>query len=89
MEVKYRRAFLKDLKRLRGTPVYQQIYDLAFTTLIEVDTLQEVPNIKALRGTSHRYRVRLGNYRVGLEVKSNEVEVMRVLHRREFYRYFP
>ena len=44
---------------------------------------------KAMRGYPNRYRIRIGNYRIGIEVHGDNVEVMRVLHRREFYRYFP
>ncbi len=87
MNVQYRQTFLKDLKRLKNQPIYQAAYDLAFTTLPQVETLREVPGVKALKGK--RYRVRLGDYRVGLEVDGDDAQVMRVLHRREFYRYFP
>ena len=40
-------------------------------------------------GYAGRYRIRIGNYRIGIEVNEDVIEVMRVLHRREFYRYFP
>ncbi|MDY6784849.1 MAG: type II toxin-antitoxin system RelE/ParE family toxin [Cyanobacteriota bacterium] len=89
MEIQYRQAFLKDLKHLKSSSIYQRIYNLAFTTLPALNTLQEIPNLKAMRGYTSRYRIRLGDYRVGIEVKENTIEVMRVLHRREFYRYFP
>ncbi|NEP44410.1 MAG: type II toxin-antitoxin system RelE/ParE family toxin, partial [Okeania sp. SIO2H7] len=62
---------------------------LAFTTLPKAATLQEVPNVKAMVGIPNRYRIRIGNYRVGVEVKDETVTLMRVLHRGEFYRYFP
>ena len=32
---------------------------------------------------------KFGNYRIGIEVHNDIVEIMRVLHRKEFYRYFP
>lgn len=89
MEVQYREAFLKDLKQLKSSTLYQRIYELAFTTLPEISTLQEIPNIKVMRGYTGRYRIRIGDYRVGIEVNGDVIEVMRVLHRREFYRYFP
>lgn len=89
MEVQYRKSFLRDLKKLKGQPVYDKIFKFAFTTLPEVDTLRDVTNIEAMKGYSNRYRIRIGNYRVGIEVHGDNVEVMRVLHRREFYRYFP
>jgi mRNA-degrading endonuclease RelE of RelBE toxin-antitoxin system len=89
LEVQYREAFLKDIKQLKSSTLYQRIYELAFTTLPEISTLQEIPNIKAMRGYTGRYRIRIGDYRVGIEVNGDVIEVMRVLHRREFYRYFP
>jgi mRNA interferase RelE/StbE len=89
LEVLYREAFLKDLKQLKSSTSYQRIYELAFTTLEAINTLEEIPNIKAMRGYSGRYRIRIGDYRMGIEVNGDAIEVMRVLHRREFYRYFP
>ena len=89
METRYRKAFLKDLKRLKGRPEYGRIFDVVFTTLPDVSALKDVANVKAMKGHSNRYRIRVGPYRVGIEVHGNHVEVMRVLHRKEFYRYFP
>lgn len=87
MNVLYRTSFLRDLKKQRAD--YNAIYTLAFETLPTTNTLQELPQVKALTGHSGRYRIRLGNYRIGLEVTANTIELVRVLHRRDFYRYFP
>ncbi len=89
MEIEYRQSFLKDLKNLRGTEVYARVYELTFTELPEVKTLQDVVNVKALKGYPGRYRIRMGDYRIGIEVVGEMIEIIRVLHRREFYRYFP
>jgi mRNA interferase RelE/StbE len=89
LDVEYRQSFLKDLKNLRGTAVYAKVYELAFVTLPELETSQDIPNIKALKGYADRYRVRIGDYRVGVEMANHTIEVIRVLHRKEFYRYFP
>lgn len=89
MEVKYRKTFLKDLKKLKNEPVYQQVFELAFTRLSEAKTLRDVAGVRAMKGYPKRYRIRIGKYRVGIEVQGNNVEMMRVLHRNEFYRYFP
>jgi mRNA-degrading endonuclease RelE of RelBE toxin-antitoxin system len=45
--------------------------------------------IKALIGSGNRYRIRIGDYRVGIEINGDTLELFRVLHRKEFYRYFP
>ena len=89
MEVRYRELFLRDLKKLKNQPIHDEVFELVFTILPKVKTLRDVTGIKAMKGYPNRYRIRLGNYRVGIEVHGDTVEVMRVLHRREFYRYFP
>lgn len=89
MEVRYRQLFLRDLKKLKKQPVYDQVVELAFTVLPAITTLQEVSGVKAMKGFSNRYRIRLGDYRIGIELYSDSIEMVRVLHRREFYRYFP
>lgn len=88
MKVQYRESFLRDLKKLKGQPVYNKIFEFTFTILPEVDRLLDVTGVKAIRSHPNRYRIRIGNYRVGIEVCGDNVEVIRVLHRREFYRYF-
>ena len=89
MKVEYRKLFLKDLKKLKKQLIYQSIYDIAFNTLVSSDSMQDLPNVKALTGAPNRYRIRVGDYRIGVELNGDTVELMRVLHRREFYRYFP
>ncbi|MFQ5631415.1 MAG: type II toxin-antitoxin system RelE/ParE family toxin [bacterium] len=89
MDVRYRKQFLKDLKKLKHLPIYDQIVNLAFKKLPKAKTINEISGVKAMRGYPKRYRIRIGNYRIGIEAVHNDVEVMRVLLRSEFYRYFP
>ena len=89
MKIEYRQLFLKDLKKFKKQPIYKQIYTLIFDILPTVKSLQDVPNVKSLVGTQNRYRIRIGDYRIGIEINGDNLEVLRVLHRREFYRYFP
>ncbi|MEZ2302159.1 MAG: type II toxin-antitoxin system RelE/ParE family toxin [Microcoleus sp.] len=51
---------------MKSSTSYQRIYELAFTTLEVINTLEEIPNIKAMRGYSGRYRIRIGDYRMGI-----------------------
>lgn len=89
MKIEYRQLFLKDLKKLKNQPIYKQIYTLMFDILPTVKSLQDVPNVKSLVGTPNRYRIGIGDYRIGIEINNDNLEVLRALHRREFYRYFP
>jgi|WetSurMetagenome_2_1015567.scaffolds.fasta_scaffold841308_1 mRNA interferase RelE/StbE len=89
MKVAYRKLFLKDLHNLRHTEVYGRIKDLVFETLPDCERLSEVQGLKPLRQKKNAFRIRLGEYRIGLKMEGDVVEVMRVLPRKDFYRYFP
>jgi mRNA-degrading endonuclease RelE of RelBE toxin-antitoxin system len=89
LKVQYRQTFLKDLKRLQNQPIYKQIFELAFETLPGAVSLADITNVKAIKGYTGRYRVRIGDYRIGLEMTDGTARLMRVLHRKDFYRYFP
>lgn len=96
MRTEFRRSFERDLRRVKKD---REILDRIRAAIEEVeaaDDLRELPNIKKLRGGSgDYYRLRVGDYRLGLEVElggiENEVVVVfvRCLHRRDIYRYFP
>ena len=89
MEVLYRKAFLKDLKKLKNRSAYDRVFQLAFSDLPKSEALREVPGVTPMTGHPGRYRIRIGDYRVGIEFSGNKVELVRALHRRDFYRYFP
>ena len=46
-------------------------------------------NLRKLRGSDRYYRIRVGEYRVGLSVEGDTVTFVRFLHRKDVYRYFP
>ncbi len=89
MDVKYREAFLRDLKKLKRHPLYDRIHDFAFKDLPQAKSLTEFADVKAMSGHRNRFRIRIGSFRVGIRVDRDIVEIMRVLDRRDFYRYFP
>lgn len=55
----------------------------------QAESLSRLANIKKLQSNSNFYRIRIGNYRVGLVVEGETVIFARFLHRKEIYRYFP
>jgi mRNA-degrading endonuclease RelE of RelBE toxin-antitoxin system len=87
--VRYAESFLKDLKALKSTPYYKRIKALCFDELPAATAMQQIKNLKKIEGHKDFFRLRLGDYRIGLHIKGNNVEVLRVLHRKEIYKYFP
>lgn len=88
MKIQFRESFERDLKKIKNPPLLKQIKKLIFK-IESCSALTEIPNVKKLAGGNNFYRIRLGDYRVGLYVGKSVVEFVRVLHRKEIYRYFP
>lgn len=89
MKPNYLPTFIKDLKSLKSTSSYSAIKKLVFTDILGVQNLKEISNLKKLKGDYNAYRIRVGDYRIGFFLEDNTITFARVLHRREFYRYFP
>ncbi|MBD2384271.1 type II toxin-antitoxin system RelE family toxin [Cylindrospermum sp. FACHB-282] len=89
MNTQYLPSFVKDLKVLKSTPSYESIKKFAFEEIRQISTFQEIANIKKLQGYDNAYRIRVGDYRIGIIFDGETVIFERVLHRKEIYRYFP
>ena len=88
MTVSFRKSFLRDLKKLKDARVRGRVRDV-IEAVAEADSLADLPDVKKMSGGSGYYRVRVGGYRIGLAVEDGEVEFVRVLDRKDIYRYFP
>ncbi len=49
----------------------------------------EIGDLKKLSGSDDAYRIRVGEYRVGVVIEGDAVEFVRFLPRRDLYRFFP
>ena len=88
MKVRFKASFAKDLRALKDKALLERIKAL-IANVEAAQSLAEVSNLKKLHGGGGHYRVRIGDYRVGLATEEGVVVFVRVLHRREVYRYFP
>ncbi len=88
MKVRFKASFASDLRALSDKSLLERIRSL-IAEVESAESLREIPNLKKLRGGGAYYRARLGDYRVGFAVEGDTVFFVRVLHRREVYRYFP
>ncbi|MEX0812216.1 MAG: type II toxin-antitoxin system RelE/ParE family toxin [Chitinophagales bacterium] len=88
MIVKIDKTLNKDLKKVKDKSVASKLAGII--KIIRNSTLlTDVPNIKKLKGTKNLYRIRIRDYRLGLAVEGECVELIRLLHRKDIYRYFP
>ena len=88
MEVEFTSSFTRDLRRLRNADLRGRVERI-------IEEMERAPEIAAvagaakLKGLGQHYRIRVGDYRIGLSMEGDTAIVTRFLHRRDIYRYFP
>ena len=87
MNVTVRKSFEKDAVKLPGFA--QQRLALLIEELEKATALSQITNCKKLTGFKNAYRIRLGEYRIGFFWDKTSIDLVRVLPRKEMYRYFP
>jgi mRNA interferase RelE/StbE len=88
MNVEFAEKFYKDLNGLKSKELRNRIADIIDECRNAV-SLVEIRNLKKLSGYKFYYRVRVGDYRIGIEVNEAMVKFLRVAHRKDIYRIFP
>ncbi len=88
MQVSYNKKFLKDLASL---PSKQRIKveQLVFKEIYAFKFLSEIHNLKKLTGYKLYYRIKVGDYRIGLKFDNQLLTFERALHRKDIYNLFP
>jgi mRNA interferase RelE/StbE len=89
VNLEFKKSFAKDLKKKakeanllsRVQEIIQQVDD--------ADRIDDIKNLKKLKAEGNYYRIRFGDYRIGLTIEGDTVCFVRCLHRSEIYRYFP
>lgn len=88
MEVKIDKSFRKDLIKIKDRSLRIKIVSV-IEDVEKADSAGAIKDIAKIRGTSGYYRIRIGNYRLGIIISGSTVEFIRCLHRKDIYKYFP
>ena len=89
MIVEFDKSFEKSLRPVHDKTVLRKLKRIII--LIENSpSLLHLPNILKLTGFSHFYRIRIGDYRVGIElINKTTVRFIIIAHRKDIYKIFP
>ncbi len=87
MRLEFKESFLRDLKKIKERKIKQEIKKLIET--VEQASLNEVKDVKKIKGYKDFYRIKMGNYRVGIKKTKDSIIFVRILHRKDIYKYFP
>lgn len=88
MKVKFEAKFAKDLCTIREQKMLSKVQEI-IGECKSASSLSELNHVKKMQGYERFYRIRLGDYRIGLEFVDGELIFTRFLHRKEVYKYFP
>ena len=89
MDVFYAKSFDKDIERLmHDKGILKKLAD----SIVEIKSCNrviDIRNIKKLGGYQYYYRMKIGDYRLGIKLESNRIVLLRFLHRKDIYKHFP
>ena len=88
MKIGFRDSFAKDLKGVRDKGLLKRVAEL-IEVIEKSGSLATIPNLKKLKGGGNYFRLRFGDYRVGLALENDIVIFVRFLNRKDIYKYFP
>ena len=88
MEVVYLTSFLKDLKKIKDKKTLVRVKALLLD-LKSVNDVDKIKHVKKLKGHPFAYRIRIGDYRIGIYCSEGVIKVARFVKRNDIYKLFP
>ena len=88
MIVEFLDSFYRDLEN-KVQPQDKSRLIKTILAIEEAETMNKFPNLKKLAGHRFAYRIRLGDYRLGIFIENNVVQLARFVYRKDIYKLFP
>lgn len=81
-------SFLKDIKKLDNTDIANKLQNV-ISQIKSSESIQDIFHLRKLKSYKSYYRIRVGDYRLGLKIESSNVTFIRFMHRKDIYKVFP
>ena len=88
MKVEFSRKFENQIDRLHDEKLKSEIAD-AVRSAMTANSLHDIPKLKKLSGFKTAFRIRTGNYRIGVLYQNGIVYFVAFAHRKDIYKEFP
>lgn len=89
MKLIFEKRFEKNLKKIQDKRILQRVKSI-IEKIALIDSLLELDeNVKRMRSNPSFWRIKIGDYRIGLEKEKDEIIFVRILHKKDIYKYFP
>ena len=88
MKVDFRDSFARDLKGVKDQGLLNRVKE-QIEVAEKAETFSDIPNLKKLKGGRNYFRLRVGDFRIGLSFENNTLMFVRFLNRKDIYQSFP
>ncbi|NUM80206.1 type II toxin-antitoxin system RelE/ParE family toxin [bacterium] len=88
MIVEFKESFKKDLEKILDKKILVNVNSV-IEQVEDSHSLDQLNKLKKLKGYKTFYRIRIGDYRIGLTIERSTVSFVRILHRKDIYKFFP
>lgn len=88
MKIEFDNGFFKSLKKLNN-PSIQKNINKVIDVIEKAIAISDIPNLKKMAGYQDYYRIRIGDYRLGISVNNHTVLFVIIGHRKDIYDIFP
>ena len=85
-------AFTNKFLRQVSSGTFRIIHKRIEKVILDVEnatSLSQIKNLKKLKGQTKYYRIRLGDYRIGLYIEDQVIEFTTIGNRKDIYKRFP
>jgi mRNA interferase RelE/StbE len=88
MKLAFTNKFIKQVSKLKDKKLAKEIEKVIESTEVAT-SLSEIKNLKKLKGHKDFYRIRVGEYRIGIQFNNSEFTFAAIDNRKDIYKYFP
>jgi len=88
MNTSFDNSYARDLKKIADRNLKSEI-KLAVLSVRKSQTVKNIPKLRKLKGYRTHYRIRVGDYRIGITIEGSLATFIRCLPRKDFYKVFP
>jgi len=88
MKTEFLKQFIRDTDKLSVQSIRNEVIK-AIKNVEDSASPAGIRGLKKLSGYKNAFRIKIGDYRIGIFIEKNNVEFARVVHRKEIYKVFP
>ncbi len=88
MKTGFLKQFIRDTEKLSVQSVRNEIIKV-IKNVEDSASPAGIRGLKKLSGCKNAFRIKIGDYRIGIFIEHDIVEFARVVHRKDIYKVFP